>query len=58
MNLKDARKIFNSEIAPNVVAHYGKKDKCAMDEAWGVWIDGLCKEGEITDKQYHTWTRT
>jgi len=30
-------------------------DKVARAEAWGIYIDGLCKAGEITQKQYETW---
>lgn len=24
-------------------------------EAWAAYVDGLCKDGEITQKQYDTW---
>ena len=30
-------------------------DPYARAEAWGIYIDGLCKAGEITQKQYESW---
>lgn len=54
MTLKEARKNFRDYVAPNIPKH----DRPALDEAWGIYIDSLCKDGTITDKQYNTWTRT
>ena len=33
-----------------------KEDREAVREAWGIYTDELCKAGEITAKQYETWT--
>lgn len=30
-------------------------DPHARAEAWGIFIDSLCKEGKITQKQYESW---
>ncbi len=57
MNLREARKNFNNEIKPEVVKRYGPKDTPALDEAWGFYIDDLCRNGHITEKQYMNWTR-
>jgi len=54
---REARKIFNEEVKPAVVAHYGKNDRPALDEAWNNWTDMLCKEGRISSRAYDTWTR-
>lgn len=56
MNLKDARREFNNFIKPFVVKQYGPKDEPAINEAWGNYIDNLCRDGHITEKQYHNWT--
>lgn len=32
-----------------------KVDYWRAFEAWSTFIDGLCKEGRITQKQYETW---
>ena len=32
-----------------------KGDKIAKREDWANYIDGLCKDGEITLKQYENW---
>ena len=31
-------------------------DDVALAEAWNDYTDMLCKDGEITDRQYRTWT--
>lgn len=56
MNQREARKIFNRDIKPHVVEQYGKNDKPAINEAWGIWLDDMCRSGEITEKQYNNWT--
>lgn len=53
MTLREARKIFNETIAKNIP----KNDRAALDEAFNVWTDLLAKDGQITDRQYNTWTR-
>ena len=50
------KKIFNSfwkeciEEMPHL-----KGDKIAKSEGWANFIDSLCKDGEITEKQYENW---
>ena len=31
-------------------------DKIAIRTEWGFYIDSLCKDGQITHKQYNNWT--
>jgi hypothetical protein len=56
MTLKEARKHFREHLAPNVITLYGKNDDVAMRTAFNDWTDALHKAGEITDRQYRTWT--
>lgn len=35
--------------------YLNKVDYWTAQEAWARYIDGLCKNGEITQKQYDTW---
>lgn len=51
MDKKTADKIFKSEYLP----HLPKGDYPAIFEAWNDWTDSLCKDGEITEKQYNEW---
>lgn len=51
MNYKQATKDFVENILSSVPSH----DIPAKREAWGIYIDGLCKSGQITQKQYETW---
>lgn len=51
-----AIKIFRQEVMPWIKKKFSKNDKPARREAWGVFTDTLCKNGEITMKQYETWT--
>lgn len=32
-----------------------KKDYCKMQLAWSTFVDSLCKDGTITQRQYDTW---
>lgn len=53
MTLRQARKTFKDEIAVNIP----KNDRAMLDTAFNDWTDSLHKNGEITDRQYNTWTR-
>lgn len=53
MTLREARKTFNDEIAKYI----RKDDEAALNEAFNNWTDALCKDGDITERQYDTWTR-
>lgn len=33
-----------------------KDDRIAVNEEWSIFIDILCRDGEITMKQYESWT--
>ena len=46
---------FKRDIYPVVVEVYGLKDKTAMRTEWGMYVDGLCRDGSITEKQRMTW---
>ena len=35
--------------------YLNKVDYWKAQEAWASFIDGLCKDGKITQKQYDTW---
>lgn len=51
---REALAMFKKDILPGVIKEFGD-DKCARDQAWNDWTDGLCKEGKITLKQYEGW---
>jgi hypothetical protein len=57
MTLREARKYFNENIKPAVIKHYGNSDTIALNTAFNDWVDSLHRDGEITDHQYHNWTR-
>ena len=51
-------KAFNQLWRETVeVSPFLKGDKVAKSEAWAYYIDALCKDGEITLKQYESWTQ-
>ncbi|QDJ96227.1 hypothetical protein Xoosp13_40 [Xanthomonas phage Xoo-sp13] len=56
MTLREARKNFNENIKPAVIKQYGN-DTIALNTAFNDWTDSLHRSGEITDAQYHNWTR-
>ena len=47
---------FREFILPEVIANYSDKDIVAIRTAWNDWTDSLCKSGQITLRQYETWT--
>ena len=56
MTKLQATQLFKQEIVPLIIVKYGKDDKVAISEAWNIWTDYLCKDGEITSKQYDSWS--
>jgi hypothetical protein len=56
MTKAQAAEIFRNEIIPGLVLRYGRQDHVAIAEAWNNFTDMLHKDGEITAKQYDTWT--
>ena len=57
MTLREARREFNLYVRPFVEKQH-PNDKVALDLAFNDWTDSLAKNGEITERQYNTWTRT
>lgn len=58
MTKEEAERQYRDYVLPEVKKQYeqsGRIDKPARAEAWGIFIDGLCKDGQITMKQYETW---
>lgn len=53
MTLQEAFEAWTSEIRPMVVEQYGEDDSCALSESWSDYTDGLCKDGQLGDLQYH-----
>lgn len=47
--------LFDSQIAPLVIAQYGEGDSVAMNEAFNDWTDMLCKDGIIHPEQYDNY---
>lgn len=48
---KQAESYFKLYLYPQIK----NLDKYSQYEVWNSYIDGLCKSGEITNKQYATW---
>lgn len=53
MNKQAAIAIFKGEYAQFLIEK--KNDIPAKQLAWTVFIDILCKNGDITQKQFDTW---
>lgn len=53
---RQALSIFKKEAMKLTITQFGKLDKVAMCEAWGIFTDSLCKDGLISMKQYESWT--
>lgn len=55
---KEVEKLFKESIMPSIRRRFEKDDKpdyIARTEGWNEFTDSLCKEGEITLKQYNNW---
>ena len=56
MTKDEAARLFKQSLSPTAFrSSSGRIDQCALNEAWGVYIDRLHKDGLITQKQYETW---
>ena len=55
MTFREAKKDFERDTLPGVVAKYGKSDKPAMGQAWVAYVDGLHRDNVISDRQAHEW---
>ena len=51
MTKKDAEKIFKE----NFLTGLNKKDKILIKTTWNDFTDSLCKDGQISEKQYNNW---
>jgi hypothetical protein len=47
---------FDTEILPSVIKAYGEDDQDAIDQAFNNWSDMLCKDGQIHELQYNSYT--
>ena len=62
MNKQQVIELFKESILPGieeVEANQPKgtgKDKPYRRQSWHDFVDGLNKEGEVTDRQANTWT--
>ena len=54
MTKQEAVRLFRYELE-QLLNRYGTKDKPKIRQAWNVYTDMLCKDGEITQRQYDTW---
>ena len=48
---KEAEKIFKEDF----LAGLNKKDKTLIRTTWNDFTDTLCKDGQISEKQYNNW---
>jgi hypothetical protein len=58
MTKREAERYFKGHILPSVKECYeldGQPDYPARREAWNNYTDALCKDGQITPRQYETW---
>ena len=59
MTRDQAIEIFDNHVLPVVIQLHekdGQFDEPARSEAWNNWTDAMCKDGQISDWQYETWT--
>jgi hypothetical protein len=57
---KAAERLFRQEILPHVRRRYdrpGHVDCAARREAWNNYVDGLQKDGAITESKAASWTQ-
>ncbi len=52
----EALQIFKDQLTENKARHAGKVDRVALCESWHNYVDSLCKDGLLTEKQADTWT--
>jgi hypothetical protein len=58
MTKAEAWEDFQENILPQIRAREGTRgvDLPMRSEAWNNYTDALCKDGQITMRQYETWT--
>ena len=53
MTYQEAFAAWSADIKPAVVAAYSADDHPALAESWNDYTDTLCKDGELTETEYH-----
>ena len=59
MTKYEALREWRTTILPDIKARYeqdGVPDYPARREAWNDWVDMLCSDGTVTQRQCDTWT--
>ena len=58
MTRREAVRAWANEVLPLIQRAYETEriDWVARRESWGVFVDGLCKEGRVSLKQYESWS--
>lgn len=56
MTKPEAKQMFIGLCGKALIQHWQTTDKPALRQAWNEHTDALCKDGEITQRQYDTWT--
>lgn len=54
MRKEDAVRDFKYYIGLRL--YINRVDYLTAQEAWSAYVDGLCKDGKITQHQYDTWS--
>lgn len=55
MSYDDVVDTFNQKVLPAIIKQYGEKDKLAVSEGWGMYLDGLNRSDKISDFAYQNW---
>lgn len=46
---------FDDDILPSIIEIYSEGDEVAINEGFNNWSDGLCKDGELHERQYNEY---
>lgn len=55
MRKADAVNYWRNQIKPRVLMLRSANDMAALRESWNNYVDGLCKDGCITEYRADTW---
>lgn len=57
MNKEQAKRLFVAQCYGDIhnLHEAVKKDRLMVQEDWSIFIDSLCRDGEITMQQYESW---
>lgn len=53
---EELSEIFDNIIVESVISEFGEDDRCAINQAFNDYTDGICKDGEIHPEQYNKYT--